>query len=119
MIIHAKQEFSPVHKKRMDKWLECQFEARQRAEEMKMNKQLEGYKEENIVAIYFFEQYHSPRCWKTVAQARKKYNEMRGNKLEAVKEQILIRFLGLGIKEAHHPWSKISTHTRPMSFLTI
>ena len=31
---------------------------------------------------------------------------MRGNKLEAVKEQILIRCLGLGIKEAHHPWSK-------------
>ena len=31
---------------------------------------------------------------------------MRGNKLEAVKEQTLIRFLGLGIKGAHHPWSK-------------
>ena len=105
LIIHAK-EFAPVHKKRTNKWLECQFEARQRAEEMKTNKQLEGYKEENIVAIYFFEQYHSPRCWKTVAQARTKYNEMRGNKLEAVKEQILIRYLGLGIKEAHHPWSK-------------
>ena len=43
LIIHAK-EFAPVHKKRMDKWLECQFEARQQAEEMKMNKQLEGYK---------------------------------------------------------------------------
>ena len=54
----------------------------------------------------FFEQFHSPRCWKTVAQARGKYNEMTANKLEAVKEQILIRYLGLGIKEAHHPWSK-------------
>ena len=31
---------------------------------------------------------------------------MTANKLEAVKEQILIRYLGLGIKEAHHPWSK-------------
>ena len=37
---------------------------------------------------------------------------MTGNKLEAVKEQILIRYLGLGIKEAHHPWSKGQhTHT--------
>ena len=34
------------------------------------------------------------------------YNEMTGNKLEAVKEKILIRYLGLGIKEAYHPWSK-------------
>ena len=31
---------------------------------------------------------------------------MTGNKLETVKEQILIRYLGLEIKEAHHPWSK-------------
>ena len=51
-----------------------------------MNKQLEGYKEEHIVAIFLFEQYHFPRCWKTVAPARNIYNEMRGNKLEAVKE---------------------------------
>ena len=72
----------------------------------KIEKKLQDCKEENIVAIYFFEQFHSPRCWKTVAQARKKYNEMTANKLEAVKEQILIRYLGLGIKEAHHPWSK-------------
>lgn len=31
--------------------------------------------------------------------------EMRGNKLEAVKEQILIRHSGRWIKEAHIPWS--------------
>ena len=105
LMIHAK-EFAPAHKKRTKKWLAIQFEARQRAEEVKLKKKREDYKEENIVAIYFFEQFHSPRCWKTVAQARKKYNEMTANKLEAVKEQILIRYLGLGIKEAHHPWSK-------------
>jgi hypothetical protein len=28
------------------------------------------------------------------------------DKLECVKEQILIRYLGLGWEEAHHPWSK-------------
>ncbi len=27
-------------------------------------------------------------------------------KTECVKEQILIRYLGLGWEEAHHPWSK-------------
>jgi hypothetical protein len=31
---------------------------------------------------------------------------MRGNKLEAVKEQLSIAYLGLGIEGAHHPWSE-------------
>ena len=78
-----------------------------------IGKKLKDCKEENIVAIYFFEQYHSPRCWKNVAQAKIYiYNEMTGNKLEAVKEQMLMRYLGLEIKEAHHLWSKGQhTHT--------
>ena len=38
--------------------------------------------------------------------ARKKLAEMRGNKLEATKEQILIVYLGQGITKAHHPWSE-------------
>ena len=35
------------------------------------------------------------------------YSELKSEtrRLEAVKEQILIRYLGLGWKEAHHPWS--------------
>ena len=70
LIIHAK-EFAPVHKKRMNKWLECQFEARQRAEEIKMNKQLEGYKEENIVAIYFLNNITLPVVGKQLPRQEK------------------------------------------------
>ena len=113
LLIHSK-EFAPVHKKRMDQWLKFQFKARQEAEQMKLEKKMEGLLEENIVIVYLFEQFHSPRFWKTGAVARKKFKEMRGNKLEAVKEQILIAYLGLGIEGAHHPWSEkqgTTTHT--------
>ena len=37
LMIHAK-EFAPAHKKRTKKWLAIQFEARQRAEEVKLKK---------------------------------------------------------------------------------
>ena len=105
LLVHSK-EFAPVHKKRMDQWLKFQFETRQQAKQMKMEKKMEGLLEENIVMFYFFEQFNSPRFWKTAAVARNKLAQMRGNKLEAVKEQILIAYLGLNIGKAHHPWSE-------------
>ena len=73
-----------------------------------MRKALADAHEDHIVATYFFEQHWSPRCWRTVEQAEEEFAELPSPtaKLEAVKEQILIRFLGLGIEEAHHPWSR-------------
>ena len=59
-----------------------------------------------LLHFIFFEQYNSPRCWITVDMAEEEHyrlpNESR--RLEAVKEQILIRYLGLGWTAAHHPW---------------
>ncbi len=50
----------------------------------------------------------SPRCWKSVCQALDEFEKLtsKKEKIECVKEQILIRYLGLGWEEAHHPWSK-------------
>ena len=51
-----------------------------------------------IVAIYFHEQYHSSE-----------FNSDLGSetaRLAAVKEQIRIRYLGLGWELAHHDWSE-------------
>ena len=104
-LIHSK-EFVPVHKKRMDQCLKFQFEARQEAEQMRLEKKTEGLLEENIVIVCLFEKNHPPRFWKTGAVARNKFKEIRGNKLEAVKKQILIAYLSLGIKGAHHLWSE-------------
>ena len=68
---------------------------------------MKDVREEYIVAIYFLEQMNSPRCWRTIEQANYFYNESKSEtaRLRAVKEQILIRYLGCGWVEAHHPWS--------------
>ncbi len=57
---------------------------------------------------YLHQQYFSPRCWKTVQQALDEFENLtsKKDKIECVKEQILIRYLGLGWEEAHHLWSK-------------
>ena len=67
-------------------------------EEICLRKQYENATEEYVVAIYFYEQYHSPWCWLRKKDAKETYLKL-GNesaRLAAVKEQILIRYLGLG-----------------------
>ena len=66
--------------------------------------------EKDLINIsYLYQKYFSPRCWKTVCQALDEFKKLasKKDKIECVKEQILIRYLGLGWEEAHHPWSKI------------
>ncbi len=57
---------------------------------------------------YLHQKYFSPHCWKTVVQALDEFEKLisKQEKIECVKEQILIRYLGLGWEEAHHPWLK-------------
>ncbi len=65
--------------------------------------------EKDLINIsYLNQKYFSPCCWKTVHQALDESEKLtlKKDKLECVKEQILIRYLGLGWEEAHHPWSK-------------
>jgi hypothetical protein len=65
--------------------------------------------ERDLINIsYLHQKYFSPRCWKTVQQALDEFEKLssKKDKTECVKEQILIRYLGLGWEEAHHPWSK-------------
>jgi len=61
-----------------------------------------------IDAMYLKQQYNSPRCWLAEKQAFEEFEKLRYKKdrMAAVKEQILMRYLGLGWVEAHHPWSK-------------
>ena len=65
--------------------------------------------ERDLINIsYLHHKYSSPHCWKTVRQALVEFNKLssKKDKIECVKEQILIRYLGLGWEEAHHLWSK-------------
>ena len=69
--------------------------------------------EKDLINIsYLYQKFFSPRCWKTVSQALDEFEKLtsKKDKLECVKEQILIRYLGLGWEEAHHPWSKNKHH---------
>jgi hypothetical protein len=61
-----------------------------------------------IIAIYFYEQYHSPRCWWTIEDADNNYKKMGSGekRLKGIKEQLLMRSLGIGWNESYHAWSK-------------
>lgn len=99
---------APAARRQFDSALKEQDDARRRKEEIALERKLNEAQSEFIVAIYFHEQFHSPRCWRTVEEAGENFSalESEGQRLKGVKEQILIRYLGLGWKEAHHPWSK-------------
>jgi hypothetical protein len=66
-------------------------------------------RERDLINIsYLYQKYFLPRCWKTVCQALNDFKKLtsKKDKIECMKEQLLIRYLGLGWEEAHHPWSK-------------
>ncbi len=110
MICFGKQQASS-ERKRFDDALKSQKEARRKKEEIALQKKLDNTQEEYIIAIYFFEQYHSQWAWMTVKEATEIYSRLpnEAQQLKAVKEQILICYLGLGWNEAHHPWSSGGT----------
>ena len=85
----------------------AQEEASCRKEEIATERQLEGTQDEYIVAVYLLKQFNSPCCWRTIKRAEYFYKRLKSKtaRLRAVKEQILIRYLGCGWEEAHHPWS--------------
>ena len=94
-------------KKSHDVALAAQKAARLKKEEIAHKKKIDITQEEYIVAMEFWEQYHSPHCWTTASMAMSVYNQLKSEtaRLNAVKEQILIRYLGLGWEDALHPWS--------------
>jgi hypothetical protein len=51
---------------------------------------------------------HSPACRQNKKVANKSVEKLtrRSAKFEAVKEQMLIIFIGFGWKYLHHPWSE-------------
>jgi hypothetical protein len=69
---------------------------------------LKSTEKDLINMSYLHQHYFSPHCWKTIQQALDEFENLtsKKDKIECVKEQILIRYLGLGWEETHHPWSK-------------
>lgn len=92
--------------------LEAQQASTREKEELKMPNKLQLAEDNYVNAMYYHAQYFSPCCWETIPVARCEYSTLLSKtaKLRAVKEQIHIRYWGLGWKEAHHPWSQ-KNHT--------
>jgi hypothetical protein len=107
-IIETARRGAANGRKCFDDALNKQKESRQQKEEIARRKKIATCREEYIVAIELWEQYHSPWCWKTVEYAQLVYGQLKSEtaRLNAVKEQILIGYLGLGWERAHNPWSK-------------
>ena len=77
-----------------------------RKEQTALENKYEDATEDYIVEIYFHDQYHSPRCWLTLEVAAEFYSALGSEtaRLAAVKEQILIQYMGVGWELAHHDW---------------
>ena len=58
--------------------------------------------------LTFLEMYHSSACWRTAQDVKKIFRQLtsKSAKLEAIKDQIKMRVIGLGWKDLHHAWSK-------------
>jgi hypothetical protein len=64
-IIQAVLKNALAMQRRFDDALPRCAEGRREKEELAMKKNIEASREDNIVGVYFYEMYHSSRCWKT------------------------------------------------------
>ena len=88
--------------------LRLQEEKSEQKEQLAKEKKLKASREDFMNASYFHQQYNSPRCSMTAPQAFREFDKLTTNaaRYRYLKEQILIRYVGLGWEEAYHPWSK-------------
>ena len=61
-----------------------------------------------VDAIYYHEMFSSLACWKTIAAVGGKLKEIKSKsaKLSALKKNIGVRVIGLGLKDLATAWSK-------------
>jgi len=110
-LILASKRDSARERNKFDEALEQQRIAREEVLDNKRQKDLAKTEESYIDATYLWQQYHSERCAKTPKDAWDAYNACtsetgKKGKLPYVKEQIHMRYLGLGWAEAYHAYSK-------------
>ena len=99
--------------------LQRQREVKRAKKQAAQERKMEVATKDFIAASYFWQQYHSPRCWTTAKEAMDNFEKLqtKKDKFKFVKEQILIRYLGLGWEEAYHPWSKKGHTYQPLELL--
>ena len=88
--------------------LDRQREAKRKKEEMIEKKSLDKAKEDLVEASYYWEMFHSEVCWKgNLSIVSKMLGRLKSEsaKLEALKENIRMRVIGLGWKQFAITWS--------------
>ncbi len=92
--------------------LDKQREAKRKKEEMIRKKSLEKAKEDLVEASYYWEMYHSDICWKgkqSIVGKMLGRLKLESAKIEALKENIRMRVIGLGWKQFAITWSHRGT----------
>jgi hypothetical protein len=107
LVVTSKRHAPESH----EKFNESLWRQRERRYEKKaaaMDKKLQGEMAQVMANSYLWQKYDSPRCCKTAKEAFDVFNDLNSKsaKLQFVKEQILIWYLGLGWTKANHPWPK-------------
>ncbi len=88
--------------------LRMQEEKSEQKEQLAKEKKLKASQQDFMNASYLHQQYTSPHCSITVAEAMREFDQLKTNaaRYRYLKEHILICYVGLGWEEAYHPWSK-------------
>jgi hypothetical protein len=107
LVVTSKRN-APESRQKWNESLRMQRERRFEKKKAARDKKLEGEITQVIANSYLWQQFDSPRCCKSSKEAFHIFNELNSKsaKLQFVKEQILIRYLGLGWTKAYHPWSR-------------
>ena len=85
-LIQTGREQAVATREAFNEALKLQRESRQEKEEVARRKKIDAARENFIDAMYLWEQYHSPRCWKTAKQAREEFKKLKSaaQKMKAV-----------------------------------
>ena len=107
-LIITGRRHSKATRRDFNRRLRLQEEKSEQKEKLAKEKKLKASREDFMNASYFHQQYNSPCCSMTAPQAFREFDKLTTNaaRYQYLKEQILIRYVGLGWEEAYHPWSK-------------
>ena len=88
--------------------LEAQREAKRKRDELVKEESLSGATGEYIECLIYHRMWNSERCWNLAAQVKAglKKLQYKYEKEELLKDNILMRYKGMGWATAHTTWSK-------------
>ncbi len=118
LVITSKRK-DPELRQKFRESLLMQCEHRFEKKQATRNKKVEREMAQLMANSYLWQKYDSPRYCKLAKDAFDLFDELgsKSAKLQFVKEQISIWYLGLGWEKAYHPWSRNKYVYTPAEFL--